>query len=443
MKGISVKRAMLPAALAGSLSVVLLLSSVATAAGEKVAVYGGDLTPSQRQELETLFGVDATVKTDTVSSQELIAAQKQAGLEASASDKAISSSLLTCGNKGDGLTVKTQNITRIPAATYANALVTAGVGDADVLIAAPPSNPVSGESALIGALKAFPQCQGGKQPEQARVNLAYEQVARTADLAGESGDLNKASTVLLKAGQPVVTGQAKDDASIGSALDQAATSEGIQVPAAQKPGLVAFLKKLGGVDYGTYAKGYQIQQLSPTEAKVLPAGAGAPVAAASTAGAPTAVPASAAAAAAVSAAAPTAAAQVAIPTAGPAFTGDVQKAGDPLSVRTNTGDRVVTAGQNLVVSRDGKAASLSDIQAGDKVNVTPYPDGTAQTIDATSTGGFNPLWLLPLLLLLLAALWLLFGRKRRDSFILQRRGASAVVANTAPIRTDENSRRRP
>ena len=171
------RRTTVSAALVAALMVLALLTSATSAAGEKYAEYGADLTPAERQELEQIFGA-GVVKAETVTAQEMTAALQGTGLPVAATDKSISSSVLTCLDKGVGLTVRTQNITRVPASTYADALVTAGVGDGEVLIAAPQANPVSGESALVGVLKAFPQCQAGTQPDPARVQLAYQQVAR-------------------------------------------------------------------------------------------------------------------------------------------------------------------------------------------------------------------------------------------------------------------------
>lgn len=385
---------------------VLVASTAALAAGEKVVVYGADTSPAERQELAQLFGADQSAKTDVVTTQEMVGALQGSGLPVAPTDRSVSSSGLTCLNKGDGLTVRTQNITRITAPVYANALVVAGVGDGNVIVAAPQANPVSGETALVGVLKAFPQCQAGRQPDQARVRLAYEQVTRTVALAGPSGDLTKASAALLQAAQPVVTGQARDDTAIGAALDGAVGAQGIQVPAAQRGDLVGFLKRLSGLDYGTYAQGYSVQQVSPNEVRVVPAGAGAP--GAGGAGAQGTQGAAA---------------------AGSTFTGEVRTAGQPLTVRADGQDRQVGPGPDLIVTRDGKAASLGDIKKGDEVKVTTNPDGSAQRIDATSKGGAGWLkWLLPLLIglaLLGLLLWFL-AKRRRDSFVLEPRRTGAA-----------------
>ena len=464
------------------------------AQGQKVAVFGADLTAAERQELTQLFGIDPGAQAQTVNAQELVAALGNSGLPVATTDRSISSSVLTCLNRGDGLNVRTQNITRIPASVYADALVTAGVGDGNVLVAAPVANPVTGETALVGVLKAFPQCQGAQQPDPARVNLAYEQVARTTTLAGP-GELDRAGATLLAAGQAVLTGKLTDDAAVGAELDRAAAAQGLPLDPAQRAATIDFLKRRAAVDYGTYAQGYQVEQINPNEVRVTPAGAGAPAAgaqpgaagttfsgdvtaaapgapltvrdtggqnrqvAASTGvvvirdgrpatvadirptdrvnvtlgpdGAATRIEAASQAPGAAAGAQPTAAATSApSPAAGTTFSGDVTRTGTPLTVRETGGaERTVRPAPNVTVIRDGRPATVGDIQTTDRVNVSVAPDGTATRIEATSQAapaatnerGFNPLWLLPLLLLPLLLIPFLLGRRRkRDSFILER-----------------------
>lgn len=402
--------------LAAVILVVVTAAAGAQTAGQKFVVYGADTSQAERQELAQFFGIGADARTDVVTTAEMVQALGGTGLQVAPTDRSISSSALTCLNRGDGLSVRTQNITRIPAAVYANALVTAGVGDGGVLIAAPAANPVTGETALAGVLKAFPQCQAGRQPDAARLRLAYGQVARTVQLAGSNADsaaINRASTALLAAAQSVITGQARDDAAINAALDQATAANGVQASAAQRADLIDFLRQLGAVDYGTYARGYQVQQVSPTEVRVIPAGAGAPGA--------TQAPAQAGQATVQVGAAANPAAET--------FAGEVRAAGDTLTVRTDAGERQVGAAPGLVVTRDGDPAALGDIEEGDDVRVTVGPDGRAQRIDAPSEDDGAGLlrWLIPLLLALLALaalLWFLLGRRKKDDFILQPKGGT-------------------
>jgi MYXO-CTERM domain-containing protein len=65
-----------------------------------------------------------------------------------------------------------------------------------------------------------------------------------------------------------------------------------------------------------------------------------------------------------------------------AFSGQVTKAGSPLTVRSTDGrERAVTAGPGLVVIRNGATTQFNDVREGDQVNVT-VPAGAA---DCTAT----------------------------------------------------------
>ncbi len=428
------------AALVAAVAVTALALSPVIGAGEKYVVYGADTTAAERQELGQLFGVDPTAQAQTVTGAEMAAALQGTGLQAAPSDPSISSSVLTCGNKGDGLTVRTQNITRITAPVYANALLTAGVGDGQVLIAAPQARPVTGEAALVGVLKSFPQCQAGKAPDANRVKLAYQQIAWTSVLAGPGGDLNKAGTAMTQASQQVITGKAMDDSTVGQSLDQAAAAQGIAVDPGQRPQLVQFLRSLSGLDYGTYAQGFTIQQVDPNQVRLTPAGAGAPATGSAAAGAPAAASVSTPAAT-VAVAAPAAATVATAPAAAAAapavYTGDVTQAGQTLTVHTNNQDRQFAAVPGVAVTRDGKPATVAQIQKGDRVTVATNPDGSTSRIDATSVhkSNNNAWWLLLLpLLMLLGLLALLVARRRRDSFVLEPNSAGKRDTDRAPGR---------
>jgi hypothetical protein len=61
-----------------------------------------------------------------------------------------------------------------------------------------------------------------------------------------------------------------------------------------------------------------------------------------------------------------------------AFSGQVTKAGSPLTVRSTDGkERAVSAGPGLVVIRNGATTQFNDVHEGDQVNVT-VPAGAAE-----------------------------------------------------------------
>ena len=67
--------------------------------------------------------------------------------------KSLSSVLVKPAESGHGITVNAYNINYCTTGMYKNALLTAGVENADIIVAAP--SPISGTAALIGAMKAY------------------------------------------------------------------------------------------------------------------------------------------------------------------------------------------------------------------------------------------------------------------------------------------------
>jgi uncharacterized protein YpuA (DUF1002 family) len=235
-----------------------------------VIVYGGDLADADRQELAHIFGVEAGAgPTEVVSRQELVDTLTAQGVPVHSTDEAISSVELVCGPQGSGLQVQTRNITRISAPEYAGALLTAGVQDASVSIAAPAGKPVTGETALVGVFKAFPLCSAGKELDPRRTRLAYEQLKATADLAANGSDMAHASAVFLQALQAVVAGQAADTPGMDNALNSAASQQGVAVSDSTRGELIGLLEQLRDLDYGRYAHGYSIEELGQDQVRVV------------------------------------------------------------------------------------------------------------------------------------------------------------------------------
>lgn len=128
--------------------------------------------------------------------------------------------------------------------------------------------------------------------------------------------------------------------------------------------------------------------------------------------------------------------------AGSTFTGKVSKT-SPFTVNSNGQDRVVNPGPSVAVTRDGKAAQLSDIKAGDQVNVTTNPDGTLARVETTNTGGGFPAWLIPLIiaLLLIGLIAALLSRRKKDSFVLERNNGTTTNTRTTETRGTTDTRR--
>jgi RNA polymerase sigma factor (sigma-70 family) len=235
-------------------------------------LYGGDLTDAQRQELNGTFATDAQTTTGSVTRDELVATLQAAGLPTDGSERAISSVVVACLHQGDGLRVRTLNITELPAAAYANALVSAGIADASVTVAAPPSTPMSGETALVGVLKAYPRCHSGQASPPERLRLASDQLRATADMAQASGAWDRAASVMLRAAQAAIASPSPDEAALGAALDEAAAAQGVSLDAERRAETVSVLSRLSALDHGAYASGYVVEHSAADEVRVMPSG---------------------------------------------------------------------------------------------------------------------------------------------------------------------------
>ncbi len=233
-------------------------------------VYGDELTDAQRQELSRAFAAGDRAITETVSREELVGALSAAGLGVDGSERATSSAMVECLGRGEGLHVRTQNVTELPAAAYANALVTADVADVAVTVAAPPSAPMTGETAVLGVLKAYPHCHPGQASPPERLRLAYDQLRATANMAQTNATWDRAANVMLRGAQVALGLHAPDEAALGAALDEAAATEGLTLDPQRRAETISVLSRLSQLDHGAYAAGYAIEHVAADEVRVIP-----------------------------------------------------------------------------------------------------------------------------------------------------------------------------
>ncbi len=95
--------------------------------------------------------------------------------------KSLSSVLITPKESG-GVVVTTKNINYCTTGMYRNALLTAGVSDAEILVAAP--SPMSGTAALIGAIKGY-EAMTGVVVEEVSLDTAMDELITTGEIAEE------------------------------------------------------------------------------------------------------------------------------------------------------------------------------------------------------------------------------------------------------------------
>lgn len=158
---------------------------------------GQDLTQDQLNAVLSLMGITA----DKLANYNVVYvtnADEHAYLDtyldpAVIGKRSLSSVLVRPASTGHGVTVTTHNINYCTESMYQNALITAGVTDAEVIVVAPSQ--ISGTAALIGALKAYSAMTGLSIPENA-LDTALDELVTTGAVSDALGD-DKAATELI------------------------------------------------------------------------------------------------------------------------------------------------------------------------------------------------------------------------------------------------------
>lgn len=153
---------------------------------DTIVTLGESLSASQRdwvlERVEAPAGIEPIIATaadeDKYLGDAVPQAQRGGGMYSSARIKLTD---------GTGLDIKTENVTWVTEDMYANALVTAGVTDADIYITSPIR--VTGTSALTGIMKAYDQTasETGIQLTDERKELAQEELAVTSEIGKTVG----------------------------------------------------------------------------------------------------------------------------------------------------------------------------------------------------------------------------------------------------------------
>ena len=150
---------------------------------------GADLTADQKATVLSLMGVSGS----DLGSYEIVTttnAEEHSALDKYIASsvigtKSLSSVLVKPAEEGHGVVVTTKNITYCTTNMYRNALITAGVTDADIIVAGP--TPISGTAALIGALKAYGKMSGKEVSEKA-MDASLNELVTTGEIKEEIGD---------------------------------------------------------------------------------------------------------------------------------------------------------------------------------------------------------------------------------------------------------------
>ena len=129
---------------------------------------GEDLSEKQRDIVLDLMGIEEE-NLDAYDVTYVSNAQEHEFLDAyipkrKIGTNALSSVVVIQGKKGSGVNVTTKNINYCTTGMYENAMITAGLTDAEAIVAAPSE--ISGTAALIGVIEAYSAMTGEEINEE-------------------------------------------------------------------------------------------------------------------------------------------------------------------------------------------------------------------------------------------------------------------------------------
>ncbi|WML59874.1 DUF1002 domain-containing protein [Neobacillus sp. PS2-9] len=214
------------------------------AEGDMIVTLGENLTKDQKDKLLKEMDAPLDVQIVTVSNQEEHQYLGKYVAKSLIGTKAISSSAITIAPKGSGITVKTNNINWVTDEMYVNALITAGVKDANIYITAPIS--VSGTAALTGIIKAYEISADKAIPEEVK-QAANQEMVETAKLGDSIGEKN-AAALIAKVKEEIAKNKPQNDEELRKIIEQAAKDLNVSLTDEEMQRLIDLFNKLKNLD---------------------------------------------------------------------------------------------------------------------------------------------------------------------------------------------------
>ncbi len=159
--------------------------------------------------------------------------------------RSLSSVLVVKRDQGHGINITTKNISYCTIGMYKNALITAGITDADIIVAAP--TPISGTAALVGAMKAYSDMTGETVTEES-MDTALNELVLTGELAKEVGDSEKAEELVAYLKQEVLSRELSSEGEIKKVIDEACDEFDLSLSEEQAQRLTGLMQKIGDLD---------------------------------------------------------------------------------------------------------------------------------------------------------------------------------------------------
>ncbi len=208
---------------------------------------GADLSDDQKNTVLTLMGIDpanlanynVTYVTNAQEHQYLDSYVDSSKI----GSKSWSSVVIVKRKKGNGLNISTNNITYCTVGMYKNALTTAGITDADIIVAGP--KPISGTAALVGIFEAY-EAMTGEAVQDNVVDAALNELVVTGELEASIQGLTdqEVEEFIAYIKSLIAEKGLTDEKSINEAIDEACDKYGVTLSDDERQKIVDLLLKI-------------------------------------------------------------------------------------------------------------------------------------------------------------------------------------------------------
>lgn len=226
----------------------LIFSSISLSFADstRVVTVGVDNSAQQKEKIIKYFGVNLDeVELITVNNQEERKYLEGIASEAQLGKKTYSCAYVEPTKTGSGINVKTANLTWLTSSMVASTLSTAGLTDADVVVAS--TFPVSGTGALTGIMKAF-EYSTGEPLEEEKKELASEELIITGDI-GEDIGADKATGIVNDIKTEIIKNNTSDTIQIADTINNVTNNYNITLTPEQLEQLEDLMVKISKQDY--------------------------------------------------------------------------------------------------------------------------------------------------------------------------------------------------
>lgn len=240
------------------------LSLAASDDQKKIISYGKDLTQEERILIFRELPLPSDVKSEDLKSIEVTNEEEWKLLkglvpEDEIGTKAISSVYIEKLDAGQGLKIETKNLTFVTPQMFGNALVTAGVKDANIYATAPQD--VSGTAALIGMYKAI-ESLTGKTLEPEAKQIAAEELVTTGNLGKKVGK-ERAALLVERTKERMVKENVSSIENITKIINETAKEQNVSLTEEERKTLTELLSKVKKLNLNVDQLQNQLKNFQP------------------------------------------------------------------------------------------------------------------------------------------------------------------------------------